>query len=142
MSFNRVFHPFLSDDDIKVIEQVIKRDKNVVNLCLMPTQECDVICPVDEVTGNRTNRLTKLNDPTLSPLERDRIMSTLQQMPTAKRNNLSDDELISMLPSRYNSTLVDNAKYAAYLRDEIDNMSSSDNSSQSVENTDDTSTSE
>lgn len=127
MKINRVFFPFHNDEDIKAMEMVPKINPNVINLCIGPTSECDVISPVDEVTGNRTNVLTKIVDPMLSPLERERLLASLQRMPTSKRNSLSDEELIGMLPSRYNSTLTDNEKYADYIRTMIDDdISSSD----------------
>ena len=67
----------------------------------------DVFFQVDPVTGNIDNPVNKLLSSTLSPLERDKIMAFLQPLPRSKRHNLSDDDLINMLPSRYNSTSTD-----------------------------------
>ena len=67
----------------------------------------DVFFQVDPVTGNIDNPVNKLLSSTLSPLERDKIMAFLQPLPRSKRHNLSDEDLITMLPSRYNSTLTD-----------------------------------
>ena len=121
MKLNRVYFPFHSDEEIELMQKIAYRNPNVPNVCVVPTQECDVIAPVDEVTGNRTNVLTKIVDPNLSSLERDRLIGSLQRIPASKRTSLSDDELICMLPSRYNSTLTDNEKYADYISEMIDN---------------------
>lgn len=67
----------------------------------------DVFFQIDPLTGNIDNPVNKLLSSTLSPLERDKIMAFLQPLPRSKRHNLSDEDLISMLPSRYNSTLTD-----------------------------------
>lgn len=67
----------------------------------------DVYFTIDPVTDNIENPVNKLLSSTLSPLERDKIMAFLQPLPRSKRHNLSDDDLVNMLPSRYNSTLTD-----------------------------------
>lgn len=67
----------------------------------------DVYFTIDPVTDNIENPVNKLLSSTLSPLERDKIMAFLQPLPRAKRHNLSDEDLVNMLPSRYNSTLTD-----------------------------------
>lgn len=61
----------------------------------------------------------KLISPGVSDLEKQRILSFMQKMPKSKRNNLSDDDLIAMLPSRYNSTLTDLDKVRDFFENEI-----------------------
>ena len=67
----------------------------------------DVISPVDAVTGNRENPITKLLSGSVSMLEKERILSTLQQIPSSSRNDMSDEDLVALLPSRYHNTLTD-----------------------------------
>lgn len=67
----------------------------------------DVISPVDAVTGNRENPITKLLSGSVSMLEKERILATLQQIPTSSRNDMSDEDLVALLPSRYHNTLTD-----------------------------------
>lgn len=75
--------------------------------------------PVNPVTGNPDNMIDKLITPGVSELEKQRILSFMQRMPKSKRNNLSDDDLIAMLPSRYNSTLTDLDKVRDFFENEI-----------------------
>lgn len=67
----------------------------------------DVISPVDAVTGNRENPITKLLSGSVSLLEKERILSTLQEIPSSSRNDMSDEDLVALLPSRYHNTLTD-----------------------------------
>lgn len=67
----------------------------------------DVIAPVDAVTGNRENPITKLLSGSVSLLEKERILATLQQVPSSSRNDMSDEDLAALLPSRYHNTLTD-----------------------------------
>ena len=80
--------------DLPVLNEEIERIK-------------DSLYPVDPITGDRSNDVSKLLSSSVSPLEKERILAGMQKMPAARRHNLSDDELIKMLPSRRNSTLVD-----------------------------------
>ncbi len=100
-------YPHLSDDMIDVaLVQAKPNDKSpILNAEIAQVQ--DVLFPVDPTTGTYENPVTKLLGGNLSALERDKILSQLQAMPASKRNNLSDEELINLLPSRYNSTLTD-----------------------------------
>ena len=79
----------------------------------------DVLFPVDPVTGNPDNMVDKLLSPDVSSMEKERILSFMQKMPASKRNNLSDKELMDMLPSRYNSTLTDIDKVRDFFENEI-----------------------
>lgn len=79
----------------------------------------DVLFPVDPVTGNPDNMVDKLLSPDVSSMEKERILSFMQKMPASKRNNLSDQELMDMLPSRYNSTLTDIDKVRDFFENEI-----------------------
>lgn len=97
----------LDDKQIKAASIVYPPNDELPILNKEISELADVLFPIDPTTGMPENPVTKLLSPFISPLEKERIMATLQPMPASKRNNLSDDDLISMLPSRYNSTLVD-----------------------------------
>lgn len=80
--------------DLPVLNEEIERIK-------------DSLYPVDPVTGDRSNDVSKLLSSSVSPMEKERILAGMQKIPAARRHNLSDEDLIKMLPSRRNSTLVD-----------------------------------
>lgn len=67
----------------------------------------DVVAPIDAVTGNRENPITKLLSGSVTLAEKERIMSMLQEIPATSRNDVSDDDLAALLPSRYHNTLTD-----------------------------------
>ena len=102
-----IYYPYLDSSQKKILlaETSPNEDLPVLNSEIAELQE--VVFPDDPTTGLPMNPVTKLLTGSITQLERDRIMSFLQPMPASKRNNLSDDDLIQMLPSRYNSTLVD-----------------------------------
>ena len=79
----------------------------------------DVLFPVDPTTGNPDNMVDKLISPNVSAMEKERILSFMQKIPASKRNNLSDKELMDMLPSRYNNTLTDIDKVRDFFENEI-----------------------
>lgn len=89
------------------------------SLCADINKLSDSLFPVNPVTGNPDNMIDKLITPGVSELEKQRILSFMQKMPISKRNNLSDDDLIAMLPSRYNSTLTDLDKVRDFFENEI-----------------------
>ena len=98
----------------------------------------DVISPVDAVTGNREHPITKLLSGSVSMLEKERILSTLQQIPTSSRNDMSDEDLVALLPSRYHNTLTDFDFVGMKYQEFIDGV----NASQPVDNSSDVSTAE
>ena len=67
----------------------------------------DVVAPVDSVTGNRENPITKLLSGSVTMVEKERILSMLQEIPVTSRNDVSDEDLAALLPSRYHNTLTD-----------------------------------
>ncbi len=98
----------------------------------------DVISPVDAVTGNRENPITKLLSGSVSMLEKERILATLQQIPTSSRNDMSDEDLVALLPSRYHNTLTDFDFVGMKYQEFIDGV----NASQPVDNSTDVSSAE
>lgn len=113
-----VFMPNLTQEQKVVALQVPELPKNP-SLCEDINKLADVLFPVDPVTGNPDNMVDKLISPNVNPMEKERILSFMQKMPASKRNNLSDKELMDMLPSRYNSTLTDIDKVRDFFENEI-----------------------
>ena len=113
-----VFMPNLSQEQKIVVLQVPALPDNP-SLCEEINKIADAIFPIDPVTGNPDNMVDKLISPNVSSIEKERILSFMQKMPASKRNNLSDQELMYMLPSRYNSTLTDIDKVRDFFEKEI-----------------------
>lgn len=113
-----VYLPNLSQEQKIVALQVTQPPKNP-SLCEDINKLADALFPVDPVTGNPDNMVDKLLSPNVTTMEKERILSFMQKMPASKRNNLSDKELIDMLPSRYNSTLTDIDKVRDFFENEI-----------------------
>lgn len=113
-----VFMPNLSQEQKIVVLQVPALPDNP-SLCEEINKIADAVFPIDPVTGNPDNMVDKLISPNVSSMEKERILSFMQKMPASKRNNLSDQELMDMLPSRYNSTLTDIDKVRDFFENEI-----------------------
>ena len=113
-----VFFPHLTAlQKVVCVAQSLKA--NNPSLCEEINKLSTSLFPVNPVTGNPDNMIDKLITPGVSELEKQRILSFMQKMPASKRNNLSDDDLIAMLPSRYNSTLTDLDKVRDFFENEI-----------------------
>lgn len=113
-----VFMPNLTKEQKVVALQLPDKPKNP-SLCEEINKLGDVLFAIDPVTGNPDNMVDKLISPNVNPMEKERILSFMQKMPASKRNNLSDKELMDMLPSRYNSTLTDIDKVRDFFENEI-----------------------
>lgn len=113
-----VFFPNYTQEQKSVALQVNELPQNP-SLCEDINKLADVLFPIDPTTGNPDNMVDKLLSPTVSPMEKERILSFMQKIPASKRNNLSDKELMDMLPSRYNNTLTDIDKVRDFFENEI-----------------------
>ena len=113
-----VFMPNLTQEQKSVALRVPQLPQNP-SLSEDINKLSDVLFSVDPVTGNPDNMVDKLLSPDVSSMEKERILSFMQKMPASKRNNLSDQELMDMLPSRYNSTLTDIDKVRDFFENEI-----------------------
>ena len=113
-----VYLPNLTQEQKSVALQVNDKPSNP-SLCEDINKLADVLFPVDPITGNPDNMVDKLISPNVSSMEKERILSFMQKMPASKRNNLSDQELMNMLPSRYNTTLTDIDKVRYFFENEI-----------------------
>lgn len=113
-----IFFPHFNDSQKLIcVAECVK--PNNPSLCVEINKLSDSLFPVNPVTGNPDNMIDKLITPGVSDLEKQRILSFMQKMPKSKRNNLSDEDLIAMLPSRYNSTLTDLDKVRDFFENEI-----------------------
>lgn len=126
-----IFFPRLTEEQLKVMTKEAPYRCSGPALNDKANQECDVLCPYDKKLKERPNVLNKVMDPNTNPLERERLTASLQRLPTSKRNNLSDEELIMTTPSRYNQTLTDEAAFAEHLSNVVDVYSEDDNKSDS-----------
>lgn len=136
------FFPYRSDDDLKVMSTSVPYFVDKVDLSITANQELDVLAPVDEITGNRPNILNKIVDEGVDPLERQRLMASLQRIPSSSHGRMSDADLIATTPSRYNQTLTDAQKFSEHLVNVIesdkdttssDDVSTSSGSSESAD---------
>lgn len=109
------FFPYRSDDDLKVMSTSVPYFVDKVDLSITANQELDVLAPVDEITGNRPNILNKIVDEGVDPLEKQRLMASLQRIPSSSHGRMSDADLIATTPSRYNQTLTDSQKFSEHL---------------------------
>lgn len=107
MDILNVYFSHFSDEQLQQAVAVSSPNEDLPALNTEIMSLSDVYFTIDPVTDNIENPVNKLLSSTLSPLERDKIMAFLQPLPRAKRHNLSDEDLLNMLPSRYNSTLTD-----------------------------------
>ncbi len=130
-----VFFPYFNDTQ-KVICVAESVKPNNPSLCQDINKLSDSLFPVNPVTGNPDNMIDKLITPGVSELEKQRILSFMQRMPKSKRNNLSDADLIAMLPSRYNSTLTDLDKVRDFFENEIYTELKDESQEETTENND------
>lgn len=119
-----VYMPHLSDSEKEVVLDTTSYydDSQRKDLRVFDEDTLDGICPKDPVTGLRLDAVTALLRPGMSSLEKDKFAAMLQEVPASKRTNLSDDELMAMLPSRYNSTLTDIDKVRDFYKAYVDEM--------------------
>lgn len=93
-------------DELSVMYGKIELKVNTPNLSENAQKEIECYAPVNPVTGLRDNILSRL-DSDINESEKAIILSSLQKMPSSQRSNLSDEDMVQLLPSRYNSTNVD-----------------------------------
>lgn len=109
------FFPFSSDAVLSAMACPAPYYNDPVDLSVKANQELDVLAPVDPVSGNRPNILNKIVDETVDPLEKQRLMASLQRIPSTSHRRMSDADLIATTPSRYNQTLTDEQKFSSHL---------------------------
>ena len=82
----------------------------------------DTIQPINPVTGWRDNAISRLMSPHIPNVERDLILSSLaQQKGYNSPKELSDDDLLEILPSRYSTDPVELERFKEFV-DELRNF--------------------
>lgn len=118
MDTSRFFLTHLNDDEFGLSqEKAVDTKQPVLNSEIQ--EIIDIVAPVNPITGTRENDVSMLLSQNISSIEKQAILTRMQQIPPAQRHNLSDDELLEMLPSRYNSTLVDADAVRQYFEENI-----------------------
>lgn len=111
----------MKEENYKLMTYESSPNNDLPSFCEEANKLLEVLNPIDKVTGLRSSEITRLLSPAITAMEKEHILSMLQKMPKSKRNNLSDEDLINMLPSRYNSTLVDLDKVRDFYEENIFN---------------------
>lgn len=118
MDTSRFFLTHLNDDEFGLTqEKAVDTKQPVLNSEIQ--EIIDVVAPVNPITGTRENDVSMLLSQNISSIEKQAILSRMSQVPPSQRHNLSDEDLLDMLPSRYNSTLVDADAVRQYFEDNI-----------------------
>ena len=95
-----------SADELSAMYDKIELKVATPNLSDNAQKEIECYAPVNPVTGLRDNILSRLESD-INESEKAIILSSLQKMPSSQRSNLSDEDMIQLLPSRYNCSNVD-----------------------------------
>ena len=109
------FFPNCSVDVLTEMSTSVLPFNGSIDFSITANQEMDVLAPVDEITGTRPNILNKIVDEGIDPLEKQRLMASLQRIPSSSHRRMSDADLIATTPSRYNQTLTDAQKFSEHL---------------------------
>lgn len=117
MDYLNIFFPYMSAEQLKVMEETPKANEDLPKFNQEINEVVSTLFPPDEVTGNPTNAVSKLLSPNVSAMEKEKYASTMQAMPKSEKDNrqVDDATLIAMTPSRYNSTNVDNEHFGNYV---------------------------
>nr|DAX45665.1 MAG TPA: hypothetical protein [Microviridae sp.] len=82
----------------------------------------DTIQPINPVTGWRDNAISRLMSPNTPSVERELILSSLaKQKGYNSPKELSDDDLLEILPSRYSTDPVELERFKEFV-DELRNV--------------------
>lgn len=82
----------------------------------------DTIQPINPVTGWRDNAISRLMSPNTPNVERDLILTSLdKQKGYNSPKELSDDDLLEILPSRYSTDPVELERFKEFV-DELRNV--------------------
>lgn len=82
----------------------------------------ETLCPINPLTGHRDSMLSRLFSGNVSDTEKQLILSQLSTLKGVNSpRDLSDEDLISLIPSRYMSDPVEMERYRA-LVDELRNV--------------------
>lgn len=106
--FVQVFHPCFYPDFV---------GNSAVGVSPVQSELYETMCPVNPVTGFRDNALSRLFAPEVSNTEKQFILQNLTELQgVSSPKDLSDSEILSLIPSRYASDPVELQRY----RDMVD----------------------
>lgn len=87
-------------------ESVISDDRHVY----------ETLCPINPLTGHRDSMLSRLFDNDVSDSEKQLILSQLAKLKgVSSPADLSDEDILSLLPSRYMSDPVEMERYREFV---------------------------
>lgn len=76
----------------------------------------ETLCPINPLTGHRDSMLSRLFSNDVSDSEKQLIMSQLAKLKgVSSPADLSDDDILSLLPSRYMSDPVEMERYREFV---------------------------
>ena len=81
--------------------------------------EMNVLCPVDIVTGLRSQPLTRILDPNTSDSERNALLSTLQKIPSSS-DNVDDETKMMFVKLRSCQTASELASFRSSIQQWLD----------------------
>lgn len=88
------------------IQSVISDDRHVY----------ETLCPINPLTGHRDSMISRLFSNDVSDTEKQLIMSQLAKLKgVSSPADLSDDDILSLLPSRYMSDPVEMERYREFV---------------------------
>ena len=118
MDTSRFFFTHLNDGEFDLTQvKAVDSKQPVLNSEIQ--EIIDIVAPVNPLTGTRENDVSMLLSQNISSIEKQAILARMQQVPPSQRHDLSDEDLLDMLPSRYNSTLVDVDAVRQYFEENI-----------------------
>lgn len=126
MDNSRFFLSYLNENEYNLSQTKVNETNSHPILNDEITEIIDIVAPINPVTGNRENDVSMLLSQNISSIEKQAILSRMSQIPPSQRHDLSDAELLDMLPSRYNSTFVDADAVRQYFNDNILSSDSGD----------------
>ena len=124
MDTSRFFLTHLNDGEFDLTQvKAVDSKQPVLNSEIQ--EIIDIVAPVNPLTGTRENDVSMLLSQNISSIEKQAILARMQQVPPSQRHDLSDEDLLDMLPSRYNTTLVDVDAVRHYFEENILSVSDS-----------------
>lgn len=123
-------NPWLSQDRLDLMTDSsgrIPEDRPEYRFDLTEIQAyCDLVRPVSPLNKCRQSDITKLLDPATGADIKEMLQKRLEDMPSLDASQLSDDDILAMLPSRYAQGYDQACAYMDYARDYIDKLNQLD----------------
>lgn len=125
----RKLYPSLTDEQLNDLAmpkrpKIAKTEKNAFRF--FDTTEVNtylnLVCPVDLCTGARRSDVDVMRDPSTPPEIKKMIDDRLIQMGATSAADITDDDIMAMLPSRYAQGSEDAQMYVDYCRKYIDSL--------------------